>query len=165
MCTCHKVITLLHRLILLESLASSTPLETLWETLQWHPRAKLTLLNFTAAGLADSKDTDSQSHSTLSLKVFSQRNLIFLAGSFRRYVQLVLSQNAAALIVTFGAKSTDVEDPNVVLVSINCMYTIPNNSLNNIVNHKNQSGRQARRDGWTDRGMDGERAGGREEGQ
>ena len=80
-------------------------------------------------------------------------------------MQLVLSQNAAALILTFGAKSTDVEDPNVVLVSINCMYTIPNNSVNNIVNGKNQSGRQARRDGWTDRGMDGERAGGREEGQ
>ena len=111
--------TLLHRIILLESLVSSNPLETLCETFQQHPRAKIAFLNFMgAAGLADSRDTDSQSHSTLSLKVFNEQNLMFLAGSFQKHAQLVLSENAAALKVTFGAKSTDVEDPNVVLVSI-----------------------------------------------
>lgn len=68
--------------------------------------------------MADSRDTDSQSHSTLSFKVFNEQNLTFLVGSFQKHAQLVLSDNAAALKVTFGAKSTDVQDPNVVLVSI-----------------------------------------------
>ena len=104
-------------MILLESLVSSTTLEILWETLENHSRAKITLLNFVATGLADCKDTDSQSDLSLILEVLSEQNLMFLAGSFQRHSQLLLSDNAAALNVTFAAETTDQEDPNVILVS------------------------------------------------
>ena len=89
----------------------------LWETLENHSKAKITLLNYVATGLADCKDTDSQSDSSLILKVLSEQNLMFLAASFQRQSQLLLSDNAAALNATFAAKTTDLEDPNVIQVS------------------------------------------------
>ena len=89
----------------------------LWETLDSHSKAKITLLNYVATGLADCRDTDSQSDSSLILKVLSEQNLMFLAGSFQRQSQLLLLDNVAALNATFATKTTDPEDPNVIQVS------------------------------------------------
>ena len=92
-------------------------MESLWETLEKHSRAKITLLSFIATGLADFKDIGSQSDSSLLPKVLNEQNLTFLVGSFQRQSQLLLSDNAAPLNVTFAAKTTDLGDPNVILVS------------------------------------------------
>ena len=98
-------------------------MEFLWETLENHSRAKIILLRFIATGLADCKDIGSQSDSSLLPKILNEQNLMFLAGSFQRQSQLLLSDNVAPLSVTFAAKTTDLKDPNVILVSIGASIT------------------------------------------
>lgn len=107
------------RLILLESLLTTVALQSVFEALDAHTNARATLLEVIIARL-DAKETDQSDSKDHGLKsnILTEENLLFLAGTFQNHTQFLLSdENAAALNGVFTAKTTDLQQPAVVLVS------------------------------------------------
>lgn len=125
-----------YRLILVESLVGSIPLDHLWSCLEAQVnKERLTLLKFLLSRVNDDskysdktddvmelafKSTqlgDSSSDDELVGKIVNERNLPFFEANYHRHVGQLLSSEAAVLKIAFASQITDLDNTAILAVS------------------------------------------------